>query len=114
LQAIESLPRIKAAFKQECVDYTIQGDYEETKIAIGVRQERSTPADYPTILDKYPGLRELKQRLDEKGLFEQTNEFIEPSTIFSVKKKTKIGRNDPCSYGSGKKSKKCCLGKAKA
>jgi len=24
----------------------------------------------------------------------------------------KIGRNDPCSCGSGKKYKKCCLGKA--
>jgi len=29
-----------------------------------------------------------------------------------VKKDNKIGRNDPCPCGSGKKHKKCCLGKA--
>ncbi|HHX32016.1 MAG TPA: SEC-C domain-containing protein, partial [Bacteroidales bacterium] len=28
-----------------------------------------------------------------------------------VIKKEKIGRNDPCPCGSGKKYKKCCLGK---
>ena len=28
-----------------------------------------------------------------------------------VKARTKVGRNDPCSCGSGKKYKKCCLGK---
>ncbi|MGI6728301.1 MAG: YecA family protein [Anaerovoracaceae bacterium] len=41
-----------------------------------------------------------------------------PTEKFSVvegshkgKKKKKIGRNDPCPCGSGKKYKKCCLGK---
>ena len=29
----------------------------------------------------------------------------------SNKKKTKIGRNDPCICGSGRKYKKCCLNK---
>jgi preprotein translocase subunit SecA len=29
----------------------------------------------------------------------------------TVVKKKKIGRNDPCPCGSGKKYKKCCLGK---
>ena len=28
-----------------------------------------------------------------------------------VKARTKVGRNDPCSCGSGKKYKKCCIGK---
>jgi len=28
-------------------------------------------------------------------------------------KKTKVGRNDPCPCGSGKKYKKCCMGKEK-
>jgi len=27
------------------------------------------------------------------------------------RKPEKVGRNDPFPYGSGKKSKKCCLGK---
>ena len=29
----------------------------------------------------------------------------------SKKNKTKIGRNDPCPCGSGRKYKKCCLNK---
>ncbi|MBS0271843.1 MAG: SEC-C domain-containing protein [Proteobacteria bacterium] len=29
--------------------------------------------------------------------------------IFPAIQKVKIGRNDPCSCGSGKKYKKCCL-----
>ncbi|MCY7731099.1 SEC-C domain-containing protein [Aerococcus urinaeequi] len=28
-----------------------------------------------------------------------------------MKTRRKIGRNDPCPCGSGKKYKKCCLGK---
>lgn len=35
------------------------------------------------------------------------------SGLNSITKKTKIGRNDPCPCGSGKKYKKCCLNAAK-
>ncbi|MGA7980992.1 MAG: DUF1186 domain-containing protein [Chromatiaceae bacterium] len=37
-----------------------------------------------------------------------TNEYLQTATPSTVKKK-KIGRNDPCPCGSGKKYKKCCL-----
>ncbi|BEP30313.1 SEC-C metal-binding domain-containing protein [Helicovermis profundi] len=42
--------------------------------------------------------------------FEMPNLKPLPDKPFSVKK-NKIGRNDPCPCGSGKKYKKCCLGK---
>ncbi|BEP30328.1 YecA family protein [Helicovermis profundi] len=42
--------------------------------------------------------------------FEKPNLKSLPDKPFSVKK-NKIGRNDPCPCGSGKKYKKCCLGK---
>ena len=32
-----------------------------------------------------------------------------PTTETFVREVTKLGRNDPCSCGSGKKFKKCCL-----
>lgn len=38
------------------------------------------------------------------------SEIMEKPMI-DVAKVTKIGRNDPCSCGSGKKYKKCCGGK---
>ncbi|HCX64941.1 MAG TPA: nucleic acid-binding protein [Eubacteriaceae bacterium] len=42
--------------------------------------------------------------------FEKPNLRPLPDKPFEVKKE-KIGRNDPCPCGSGKKYKKCCLGK---
>ena len=50
MKRVESLPVIKKAFEKECVDYTIQGDYEEVEIYMGVRKKRSTPANYRGIL----------------------------------------------------------------
>ena len=39
--------------------------------------------------------------------FELNDSFERPQTY--VRKEKKIGRNDPCPCGSGKKYKKCCL-----
>jgi preprotein translocase subunit SecA len=44
--------------------------------------------------------------------YEKPNLRPLPTESFSgVVKSKKIGRNDPCPCGSGKKYKKCCLGK---
>ena len=37
-------------------------------------------------------------------------EYVEPQEPF-VREQEKVGRNDPCPCGSGKKFKKCCMGK---
>jgi uncharacterized protein YecA (UPF0149 family) len=48
-----------------------------------------------------PNLRPLP---DKPFDFNQTN-------IIDMKTRKKVGRNNPCSCDSGKKYKKCCLGK---
>jgi preprotein translocase subunit SecA len=55
------------------------------------------------IHEKYekPNLRPLP---DKPFNFNATN-------VIDMKSRQKIGRNDPCPCGSGKKYKKCCLGK---
>jgi preprotein translocase subunit SecA len=55
------------------------------------------------IFEKFekPNLRPLPDKPFEFG----------GSNMFDIKTKQKIGRNDPCPCGSGKKYKKCCLGK---
>jgi len=68
------------------------------------------------------GLRkELIEELDEntvqetksKGQFKNLD-FLDSKWIpQKVRKHKKIGRNDPCPCGSGKKYKKCCLGSGK-
>ena len=39
------------------------------------------------------------------------NELHQPLNIMPIKKVVSVGRNEPCPCGSGKKYKKCCLGK---
>ena len=49
---------------------------------------------------------------DLSSLAEESSEERNDKVIdFAERKKKKIGRNDPCPCGSGKKYKKCCLGK---
>ena len=45
LKAQEAIPTIRAAFEAGSVDESIQGDLEDVEILLGLRQERSTPAE---------------------------------------------------------------------
>lgn len=114
LKAVESIALIREAFAKECVDYTIEGDIEDVEIELGLRQARATPANYPTIADKFPPLKKIASTL-ERMLAAESNKprsrSGQPFLPAMPKKAAKIGRNDPCPCGSGKKYKKCCLNK---
>lgn len=66
----------------------------------------------PRLEDIDPGLAELvrqvanKEHPTIKGLYFSTTGIKAVRTI--TRAAPKIGRNDPCSCGSGKKYKKCC------
>ena len=96
LKAVESISSIRGAFERNCVDFSIAGDVEDVEIYLGLREERSTPADYPTIFDE----------------FRAPPPSIKAASTY-VREEPKAGRNDPCPCGSGKKYKKCCLKKQK-
>jgi uncharacterized protein YecA (UPF0149 family) len=68
------------------VDTQIAGDIEEVEAELGISEKK-------------PFL----------GLFSDSYSHDE----INLKDKMKIGRNDPCPCGSGKKYKKCCLLKKK-
>ena len=55
--------------------------------------------------------------LYEKDVSKENEKITGESKVvpqeFSIRKREKIGRNSPCPCGSGKKYKKCCLGKRK-
>jgi hypothetical protein len=96
LQAVELIDEIRHLFELDCVDFSCAGDLEEIEIELGMRDERSTPKpNY--YLHKY-----AKSQQQDSNLID----FIPLETY--VKLKPKIGRNDPCTCGSGKKFKKCC------
>ena len=90
LEAVDSIGAIRKAFNNDNVDLTVAGDIEDVEILLGLRTERETPP--PNYFN--PEIEKLSAAFDDfKG------------------KKKKIGRNDPCPCGSGKKYKKCCLNK---
>ena len=51
---------------------------------------------------------------EDDELEEEDYEEPEPPPVTIVRRKERIGRNDPCPCGSGKKFKKCCYGKNQA
>lgn len=104
LDATELIDEIRAIFEQGYVDISTSGDLEDVEIALGLRSKRDTPK--PHYGD--PRLAVLG------GLSDTQNSTSAPDMSFSavntfVRDTPKIGRNDPCPCGSGKKHKKCCL-----
>ena len=92
--AVDCHEIIRRAYESGNVDISICGDLEDVEIELGVRKERSTPRP------KYLDFSEDDRR-DDPYL------TLPPDTTYY--RGEKIGRNDPCPCGSGKKYKKCCL-----
>jgi SEC-C motif len=99
LEAIETIGVIRQAFDQQVVDLSIAGDVEDVEMEFGLRRQRSTPRPvYPSFFG---------------------NPLSDPAEVISgaitgrnaeaSAGHRKVGRNDPCPCGSGKKYKKCCL-----
>ncbi|MDB0544352.1 DUF1186 domain-containing protein [Ralstonia solanacearum] len=94
LNASEAIGLIRDAFARGCIDVDYAGDVEDVELELGLRTERSTPRQHGTF---FQYLRDLSD-VDDVPLPRVAG--------------PKIGRNEPCPCGSGKKYKKCCLGSA--
>jgi hypothetical protein len=95
LAAVEAIDVIRDAFRRNSVDISIAGDEEDVEIALGLRERRATPAPRYTILPA--------------GWSPSLDTFRVQRNIHASPRREKVGRNDPCPCGSGKKFKKCCL-----
>ncbi len=84
---------IRKVFETKPVDVHYDGDLEDIEIGLGLRDKRSKPKE--------------KSRIQKMIESFEMEDKIQP--IISTE--PKIGRNDPCPCGSGKKHKKCCLNK---
>ncbi len=83
---------VRQAFEEGRIDPSIAGDWEDAQIAFGLRSERSRP---------------------RKPMFVPADDPDTPlpgpeSGRPYVRSAPKVGRNDSCPCGSGKKYKKCC------
>jgi len=83
---------IRKAFNQGIVALDVVGDLEDVEIKLGLRDKRETPKRNH-FMEKYPAIKNI----------------IENNDTTSSQKKKKLGRNDICPCGSGRKYKKCCI-----
>ena len=91
LGAVEAIDLIRVAYAMDCVDLAVLGDIEDVEIEMGIRDHRTTPRPPINLLTGLP------EDLDD----------VVPNV--ATRRRVKVGRNDPCPCGSGKKFKKCCL-----
>lgn len=111
IEGSELLSDIEKLFEQGIVSKGICGDWKEVKGAL----ER--PDKYDKKKDILPIAKRYEQIVltwagynEEDSLSNDYDDYFEPS-VMPVRTEPKIGRNDPCPCGSGKKYKKCCLNK---
>jgi hypothetical protein len=95
LAAVEVIDAMREAFQRNSVDISIAGDEQDVEIALGLRDYRSTPAPVYQIMPP--------------GWLASSDANRIQSDNRALPEHSKVGRNDPCPCGSGKKYKKCCL-----
>ena len=88
---------IRETFKSKDVDIFFAGDLEDIEIKLGLREKRES--EKPSMFSFF---KDYENELESESI-------NTPSPL--IKTNPKIGRNDPCPCGSGKKYKKCCLNK---
>lgn len=118
IKGSELLPEIEKLFEREIVSKGICGNWKEVSEAFaqpdnyGKRSEILSMADrYKKITSTWSSYKEEESFLNfDYNDFDDYDDYGETS-IMPVKADPKIGRNEPCPCGSGKKYKKCCLNK---
>lgn len=116
----EAMEEIKAAFKKGIValDY-IDLDYVKSVLKMPLDEviEQSKKNWHCTMIDDivyefddFCCFNDIDNVLEELGYDDETNYDFNNSwdELKPIAKSTKVGRNDPCPCGSGKKYKKCC------
>lgn len=116
LKQAQLLPKIKALYEKGYVLESVSGSFEEVEKDI-----KKTESDSQNKRE-IKSLKEIYRELstpspfdsDWKDSFSMEDSFYDKLLTTEetfTREHKKIGRNDPCPCGSGKKFKKCCLGK---
>jgi hypothetical protein len=97
LHAVEAIETIREAFRLDLVDPSMAGDLEDVEVELGLRKKRATP-------------RPLFWHGDSDDWIGVDESPVTGGLSFEEDfRPRKIGRNEPCPCGSGRKYKKCCL-----
>jgi len=99
---VELLDKIKVLFDLNVVGYWVCGNYNSVKKDIKKENEIRKIETYNTLKEIYDYYNSIWWSNDNDIDFE-------PSYLQPITKEIKLGRNEPCHCGSGKKYKKCCI-----
>jgi hypothetical protein len=101
LEARDDIDLIREAFAAGTVDLSVAGDIEDVEVEFGVQTHRTTdPPPY------FIQVAETASRQPGR-LSDLVNQLYRP-TPQPARGKPKVGRNEPCPCGSGRKYKRCC------
>lgn len=117
LKIKELLPVIKKLFDRKIVSTGICGSFSDIEKDINSNRKFHNKRELLTIFDRYKETNAIfehnKEQQKDNDFFDSPYEkddyeYKPPMTIVKDKK---VGRNEPCPCGSGKKYKKCCINK---
>ena len=113
LRAVEAAPVMERAFSEGLVDEAVHGDWEDAQIELGLKKSREHAPKPNRLTEMFNPIRR-SLGLDTSGVMDGASSFDpdEPGFGSSLPyvAPPKVGRNEPCPCGSGKKFKKCCGG----
>ncbi len=92
----EAISLIREAYAANRVELQVLGDVEDVEMGMGLRIHRSTPPPRLGVSDIFRNAPPPASVMGRSGML-------------PARRGEKVGRNDPCPCGSGKKFKKCCL-----
>ena len=101
MQAQSKIDNIRLAFQEGRIDSFFAGDIEDIEIELGLRKKRDTKPGH--FLDSIPS-DILHEHIKHCHICSNAT-----NNMTIINQGRKIGRNDLCYCGSGKKYKKCCL-----
>jgi hypothetical protein len=131
-EAREAIETMRDAFTAEAVDIAMLGDVEDAEILLGLRSKRETPPpENPwttqlrqsafKALKNDPGFRRDSRRDHDRepapagsgpgfpfDTIGDLSDGAAPPAGGAPQTTRKVGRNEPCPCGSGKKAKQCC------
>ncbi len=113
---VEMLPEIRHLYKDNRIDASTIGTYEDcVDMMFDYRDSDGckTPIYAADMLRGWAMFESTPQKRTDKIDMEQLYRSVK-AEFDRQEPKVKIGRNDPCPCGSGKKYKKCCLNKPRS
>jgi hypothetical protein len=105
LKATEAAEVIERAHAADCVDVSVNGNWNDVRKELGVPGLGLVPEHLANL--KWGWVREPED--DTGNDFAHDGAYVPVDEVTApVRSSGKVGRNEPCPCGSGRKYKKCC------